>query len=261
MQALLKRETSPRPDSARTELVVRKWLVALGSLFNREITPLLIATWCELLAHLSPEQAEEGLQAIAKSWTFSHFPTPGAVLSQFSKAEEKGFELEAENEWQRLLGWIEQNYFPDTGIRKGAPQLPAATLHAARAAGGFAYIEHCPQDELVWCRNNFLSAYKNVHETGLVENLLGDGEAKSILSRLCAGPVALLPANHDWEGKYKPTVLPSVAVPEPAIVKDRAEPFRVLTVEEWERRKHEQKEHAAAWIAAHPEAVKQGATR
>lgn len=182
MQALSNREILPQPDSAQTDLVVRKWLVAFGSLFNREITPLMISTWCELLASLAPEQADRGCTEIAKSWTFSHFPTPGAVLSQFKNAEEKGFALEAAGAWEKLLAWVQQNYYPDAGVVNGAPRLSAAIGHAARAAGGYAHIERCSREQLVWVRKTFLDAYKNAHETGQVEHLLSNAEAKRILA-------------------------------------------------------------------------------
>jgi hypothetical protein len=184
MPTLLKEKIESRRDSPSTEFVIRKWLVILGSLFNREITPFLIGSWCELLAHLSPAQVEQGCRKIAQSWTFSHFPTPGAVLAQFSNAQEKGFRLESENEWEKLLSWISNNFFPDTGIRKGARPLTPQVEHAARAAGGLRFLESCTRDQLVWAKKNFLSALANVHETDGVKDLLGEGEAKKILATM-----------------------------------------------------------------------------
>jgi hypothetical protein len=218
----------PSRDSASnpsTSEVVRKWLVAFGSLFGREITPLMVSTWCALLAKLTPEQAERGCRKIAESWTFGHFPTPGAILSQFADAEEKAFTLESEAAWERLLAWVKEYYFPDSGVRKGAPSLPAAIQHAARAAGGYAWIERCPAEQLTWCRKTFLAAYRNAHETGQVEKLLGDGEAKRILAALHNQP-ALLPAREGWETKYKPPVTPKAKLPEPE-----------MTQEQWDARR------------------------
>ena len=252
MQALLKPETELQQDSRSTELLIRKWLVIFGSLFNREITPFLIGIWCELLSGLSAAQIEQGCEQVAKTWTFNHFPTPGVVLSQFDKAEQKGLELEGEHHWERLLDWVRENYFPDTGIRHGAPQLSPATLHAAKAAGGFAYIERCPQDQLAWCRKTFLAAYKNVYETEHVEHLLSDGEAKTILSQLIAGPPALPSANPDWEEKYPSPAAPQ-NLPSVAVVKAPPEASRVLTEEEWKGRRQEQKDKAFEWLATHPE--------
>jgi hypothetical protein len=183
MQAHSNREILSLPDSGlSTEMVVRKWLVAMGSLYAREITPLLIATWCEMLSPLTPGQAEQGFRELVKSWTFAHFPSPAAVLSQFKNATEKAFTLEAEGAWAKLLTWVEQNYYPDAGVTRGAPRLSAAIEHAARAAGGYAHIERCSREQLVWVRKTFLDAYKNVHETGQVEHLISNAEAKRILA-------------------------------------------------------------------------------
>jgi len=184
MPPLLKEKIESRQDSPSTEFVIRKWLVILGSLFNREVTPFLIGSWCELLAHLSPAQAEQGCRKVAQSWTFSHFPTPGAVLAQFSNAHEKGFRLESENEWEKLLSWISNNFFPDTGIRKGAPRLTPQVEHAARAAGGFRFLESCTRDQLVWAKKNFLTALANIHEADGVKDLIGESEAKKILATM-----------------------------------------------------------------------------
>ena len=76
--------------------------------------------------------------------------------------------------------------FPDTGIRRGAPRLSPAVERATRAVGGLNFIERCSEEELVWWQKNFLTAFTNVHETGQVEHLLGEGEAKRILARLAA---------------------------------------------------------------------------
>jgi hypothetical protein len=250
MQEILKQETKP-PQGSPPELVIRKWLVVFGTLFNREITPFLIGSWCELLSGLSVPQIEQGCKQIAKTWTFSHFPTPGAVLTQFEKANEKGLELESETEWENLLDWTDKNYFPDTGIRKGARQLSATTQHAARAAGGFRWIATCPESELIWCRRTFVAAYKNVHETGQLEHLLGNGEAKRILAGF-SERLALPVADADWEKKYTPPATPQNP-PKSAVVKAPAEPFRLPTEKEREQRKQEQRAKISEWVATHPE--------
>ena len=100
------------------------------------------------------------------------------------QADETGFQLKAEKDWDGLLAWIRENYYPDSGVRRGAPQLSPAVQHAARAAGGFGHLERCPESELTWCRKTFLAAYANFHATAKVEHLLSDGEAKEIYQRL-----------------------------------------------------------------------------
>jgi hypothetical protein len=166
---------------------LRKWarLHSIGRNQAIELTEEDFAIYAEALSDLSPEQLDAACLKAGQTCQF--FPKPADIRAQLDQAGAKGFELEAESEWQKLLEWIHENFFPDTGIRRGAPRLVPAVEHAAKAAGGFHFIERCSREQLVWCRKNFLAAYKNVHETGQVDHLLGEGEAKKILARLAAG--------------------------------------------------------------------------
>jgi hypothetical protein len=144
-----------------------------------------MALWLEGFADLPDDVLQAALQKTLRTCKF--WPVKIAdVREHVETAEENGFALEAEGSWKKLLGWIKQNYYPGFGVRRSAPRLPAVVEHAARAAGGYAYIERCSMDELVWVRKTFLSAYRNVHETERVENLLSDSEAKRILAELKA---------------------------------------------------------------------------
>jgi len=40
------------------------------------------------------------------------FPTPGVIRKQVSGAQARGFELETETEWQKLLTWVRDNVYP-----------------------------------------------------------------------------------------------------------------------------------------------------
>ena len=165
--------------------------------------------YAEALCDLTAEQIDAACKSALKTCRF--WPTVADIRAQLDQAGARGFELEAEGEWQKLLTWISENFFPDTGIRRGAPRLAPAIEHAAKAAGGFPFIERCSQEQLVWCRKNFLSAYKNVHETGQVENLLGDGEAKEILGRLANGTPR--PGHKALTGGEKSPVLQPAGMP------------------------------------------------
>jgi hypothetical protein len=149
--------------------------------------------WVSALVDLEPEVLDAACRKAMQTCKF--FPTPAEIRGAIERAESEGFELKAEAEWQKLLAWVHANYFPDgltvagtyqtTNIRPHAPRLSQATEHAAKAAGGFSYLERCDADQLPFCRRAFLAAYRNVHETGQVEHLLGDGEAKRIFEQLC----------------------------------------------------------------------------
>ncbi len=161
---------------------------------------MLAGVWISSLEDIPVNRLDTAFKSLVRTWKpdFGRkFPAPADLRSLLDKADETGFELKAQKEWDGLLAWVANNYFPDSGVRQGAPQLSPAVQHAARAAGGFAYIERCPEKELTWCRKTFLAAYKNYHETAQVEHLLSDGEAKEIYERLAAGlrpvPTSLKP--------------------------------------------------------------------
>jgi len=251
---------SSLPESRLTEHLVREWLVKFAELYRKNgapypLTAIMTALWIDSLNDLATDQLEAACRSLVKAGCRREFPVPADVRGHLEQAEAKGFELEAETEWQRLLAWVRQNVFPDTGIRRGAPKLAPAVEHAAKAAGGIYFIERCPEDQLVWCRKTFLAAFKNIHETRQAEHLLGDGEAKRILAELVTGadsPKQIASPPEDTPGQLPPRA-------EVRAVLERV--ADIPSEEEWERRKREQKQHAAAWIAAHPETVEQGAAQ
>ena len=250
---------SKSPDS-QTERVIRKWLVVFAEIFARELTPFLISSWCELLGDLPAATIETACKQVGRTCRF--FPTPGEIRAQLDGAEAKGFELEAASEWQNLLSWIRENVFPDTGVQKGAAKLSAPVEYAAKAAGGIFWIERCAADDLVWARKNFIAAYKNVHDTGQVEHLLGAGEAKRILAKLKSPP----PANGTQK---KLAVVQERDQPSRAEVRevlDRVSAERPRTVsnesqEDLRKKWEEQKARARAWLAPTNPAGSQAASR
>jgi hypothetical protein len=177
--------------------LVRMWLVALGEAYQYVVSPTLAGVWISSLEDVPVNRLDAAFKALVKKWKPDfgrRFPVPADLLSVLDKADDTGFELKAQREWDGLLIWIQNHYFPDSGVRRGAPHLSPAVQHAARAAGGFAFIERCSESELVWCRKTFLAAYKNYHETAKVDHLLSDGEAKEIYARLTSElrPVAAI---------------------------------------------------------------------
>jgi hypothetical protein len=240
--------TTSKPRASSSD-VARQWLVTFGEICGREITPALAAIWAGQLGDIAPDLLHQACDRLAKTWSSNFLPTPGSVRAQIDQAEAKGFELETETEWQKLLAWVRQNVFPDTEIRRGAPSLTPAVEHAAKAAGGIYFIERCSDDQLVWCRKTFLAAYKNIHETRQVELLLGDGDAKGILARLVAGPES---------PKQIVSTLEDVQGPLPPRAEVRAVLERIAEIpseEEWERRKRDLKHRASEWALAHGHSI------
>jgi len=117
------------------------------------------------------------------------------VRAQIDDAENKGLDLEAANEWEKVLDGIHWS---------GPKRFSPVTGHAIRAAGGIRFIERCSESELVWCRKTFVASYKNIHHTGAAEHLLGNGAAKHILAQLRAGPLIELKQLSREEGPSQP---------------------------------------------------------
>jgi hypothetical protein len=178
--------------SGQTERLARVWLVAFAELYSvslKDRGKRFVELWISAVSDLDPRAFDAACKHTVKVCKF--FPMPADIRSQIDQARAKGFELEAECEWQKLLSWVREHVFPDTGVGRNAPRLSAAVEHAAKTAGGVFYIQRCSEDQLVWCRKNFLAAYSNVHDTGQVDHLLSNTEAKKILRRLFSGPTAL----------------------------------------------------------------------
>jgi hypothetical protein len=234
---------SPQPDSRSSDAVVRRWIVAIAELCGKELTPPLVELWCQLLGDIDAALLDRALEETAKTCG-RFFPTPGEVRARIEDVEAKGIELKAEEAWQRALSVAERD-------GNGFHALDAATQHAIRAAGGLAWIESCPRDELQWARKRFLEDYKLVRETCQSEHLLSDGEAKKILRQLASQPKPLGP-------KELPTVERSAAVgplaPEDSIRADLAalrnklnqpEPKPVMSEAEFQSRRELLKRQAA----------------
>jgi hypothetical protein len=228
---------------------LRKW-ARVFSIDRRE--PIVLskedfAIYGEALAHLTPEQLDGACLRAHQACKW--FPKPADILEHVKKAGDGALDFEAQQEWEKALDYSTNHFHPDVGVSSHAPQLSPVTWNALKAAGGLSHLFNCSRDELQWARKRFIENYKLTHNTDKVRSLLPESETKRIVSRLLAGPLALPPANPDWEKKYE--TAPASAVLKHTIVKKPAEPFRALSQEEWERRKRDQKERLNVWLAEH----------
>lgn len=176
--------TSPSPDSSARSRVIREWLVRFGTEWSEPIDAR-IALWEDELADLSPESIEQACRITLRTHRFG-FPKIADLRAQIEKAQTCVADLEAAAAWENYLSHIKRFFHADIGWSRGTPRLSAIIEHCGRAAGGAHWVECCPETELQWARKRFLDAYKLVHETKQVENLIGEGEAKEILRRLSA---------------------------------------------------------------------------
>lgn len=217
-----------------------------GQPLDADALSVYVTLWTEGFADLSNAMLEAAFRKTLATCKF--WPVKIAdIREQLDQAETKGFELVAETEWQKLLAWVRENVFPDTGIRRGAPHLPPAVEHAAKTAGGIYFIERCSSEELVWCRKNFLAAYGNVHETGQVEHLLGAGEAKHILDQLKAGPVERKQLPRVAEGLSQPPSREEVGTVLRRVMEKKTVQSQEPSQDEVAAKWREQKERARQW--------------
>lgn len=180
--------TSPLPVSiSQTDRLAREWVVRFAELYSVSLAergPRFVELWVSAVADLAPETLDAACRKAMQTCKF--FPLPAEIRNHIEKAEKNGFDLEAESEWHKLLAWIDRCYHPDVGIRRGAPSLPPQIEHAARAAGGYRYLESCSEEQLVWAKKAFFADLQNIRETGKAEHLLSDGRAKKIFRSLTA---------------------------------------------------------------------------
>jgi hypothetical protein len=132
---------------------------------------------------LRPEAIESGCIQTAKSCRF--FPTPADIWTKLEEAAAKSLDLEAQRAWKDLLRHIEVYHgYPVLGEDPPPePLLPPAIEQAVEAAGGISYISDCSEEKAVWCRKDFLSAYKQFRETRSLEAAVGSSQAKRILAK------------------------------------------------------------------------------
>jgi hypothetical protein len=174
---------SRQRDSRPTDLIVRRWIVAIAELCGKDITDPLVELWCRLLSDIEPQLLDRALEETAKTCG-RFFPTPGEVRARINEAESKGLQLEAEAAWSRALDYALNCWHPDIGFTRNAPELAAKLEHAMKAAGGLRCLHNCAESELHWRKKDFVEDYIRLQELGQAQHLLSDREAKLIIKQL-----------------------------------------------------------------------------
>lgn len=238
---LLLSQKTPASSSDAARELLRNFAALIGLSTGKNFVPdpELFNVWASALRDLSPIQIHAAGERLMKIWRYPNLPMPGDVRAQIDDAENKGLDLEVANEWEKVLD----------GIHWSAPRrFSPATEHAIRAAGGIHFIERCSESELVWCRKTFVASYKNVHQTGAAEHLLGNGAAKHILAQLRAGPLIERKQLPREEGPSQPpsrdevrAVLDGVIVERPAAPQESEEEL----IRRWAAQKKRVLERAA----------------
>jgi hypothetical protein len=167
----------PRPRTFVDVLTehLQKW-ARIYSIDRRDpivLTEEIYALYGENLVDLTAEQLDAACRRAVE--TCKYFPKPADIRAQLQSAKQHALELTAEKSWHDVLDRIHWNT---------RQHFSAQTEHAIRAAGGIRYIERCSEEQLAWCRREFLRAYKNIEQTEQSAWLLTETEAKRMLGEV-----------------------------------------------------------------------------
>jgi len=196
-------------------ILISEWIVkfvmvypptAKGPAVTKETAPALAEIWAEALEGVPTDALEPAFKLTLK--TCKWFPTPADILSHIESA----LDSRAEDEWQNVLEYASRHVnqdlagaaFGNSGAR--APRLPADVDHAARAAGGLAYLESCSRDDLQWAKKRFIEDLTRQRKSGDLaaflppsdlEKLLADAAPRFALPPAPAAPAAVWTCNRD----------------------------------------------------------------
>jgi hypothetical protein len=139
-------------------------------------------------------------------------PTVGDIRGHLDATAKKELAIRADLEWQKLLDYIRRYYWADGPWQHKAPKLPERVRVSCNAAGGFAWLNGCPEKELAWAKKRFVESYITWEEMKKDQYLLPEGTLRNMLlegstaQALLPGPVA---NSKDW----LPPVVPSRIAP------------------------------------------------
>jgi hypothetical protein len=205
---------------------IRQFLVKAGEVYGRAITAPLVSIWIEELGAYPVEQLDGMFRHILRTWKPEYgktFPVIAEVLQPMDVAAKNELASRADLEWQKLLDYIRRYYWADGPWQHKAPKLPEKVRVSCNAAGGFAWLNECSRDDLVWAKKGFVESYIAWEEMNKDQWLLPEGTLRNLLleasseKALLPGPVA---DSEDW----LPPVVPSRIAPQytPDIAKQRA---------------------------------------
>lgn len=196
-----------------------------GEVYGRTITAALVSIWIEELAGYPADKLAGMFRHVLRTWKPEYgktFPTIADVLQPLDATAKKELASRADLEWQKLLDYIRRYYWADGPWQHKAPKLPEKVRVSCNAAGGFAWLNRCPEKELVWAKKSFVESYIAWEEMKKDQWLLPEGTLRNMLlekseaQALLPGPVA---SAEDW----LPPVVPSRIAPQftPDVAKQR----------------------------------------
>jgi hypothetical protein len=165
-------ESQKVSDSRRSDLIsawIFKFSLACQArgkehAVSESTAPMLAQVWAEGLSDVPTDALEPAFRETLK--TCKWFPTVADIREHIERAKESGLE----DEWLAVMEAVSRWYYPDLGWR--GPRLPADVDHAARAAGGYAYLESCSEHDLVFAKQRFLEDLARQRKSGSVSQFL-----------------------------------------------------------------------------------------
>jgi hypothetical protein len=94
---------------------------------------------------------------------------------------------------------------------------------SCNGAGGFAWLNECNRDDLVWAKKSFVESYITWEEMGKDQWLLPEGTLRNLLLE-ASSETALLPRPVADSEDWLPPLVPSLIAPQytPEVAKQRA---------------------------------------
>jgi hypothetical protein len=224
----------PEPRSNRTaarDNLISDWLTRLALNSGVALEPgtraVYVKLWTESFADLDDAPLTVAFQRTMLTWR-SEFgkagklPTVGDIRGHLDATAKKELASRADLQWQKLLDYIRRYYWADGPWQHKAPKLPEKVRVACNAAGGFAQLNECSRDDLVWAKKSFVESYIAWEEMNKDQWLLPEGALRNLLLE-ASREKALLPGPVTDSDDWLPPVVPSRIAPQytPDVAKQR----------------------------------------
>jgi hypothetical protein len=234
MQSLVstKRSESRSNLPSARENLISAWLTRLalnsGVPLDAGSRAVYVQLWMESFADLDDAKLNAAFRKILLTWgsefgKVGKLPTVGDIRGHIDATANKELASRADLEWQKLLDYIRRFYWADGPWQHKAPKLPEKVRVSCNAAGGFAWLNECSRDDLVWAKKSFIEHYTAWEEMRKDQWLLPEGTLRNLMLE-ASSEKALLPGPVSDAQDWLPPVVPSQIAPQftPDVAKQRA---------------------------------------
>lgn len=212
--------------------LISDWLMRLALNSGVALEPgtraVYVKLWTESFADLDDAKLNAAFQKTLLTWgsefgKVGKLPTLGDIRGHLDATAKKELASRADLEWQKLLDYIRRYFWADGPWQHKAPKLPEKVWVSCNAAGGFAWLNECSRDDLVWAKKRFVESYIAWEEMKKDQWLLPEGTLRNLLLE-ASSERALLPGPAADSEDWLPPVVPSQIAPQytPDVAKQRA---------------------------------------